>query len=192
MCNAALLFVSMVGLWAGSVYVPSSRHLPRHPRRLHRAARPRSSPPTPPCCSPPAPFWAACWCPPWPRRIGRRGTLAFYFVLMFVCIAVGFGYVFYLRRDALPWFLTVSLLPRHRRRQFRGLHALAAGAVPHRMPRQRLRLRHLVRPFPRRRHHVPGRRRRRPHAHHRHAGGAHFRRLPGRPRAAALGGGNQR
>ena len=39
-------------------------------------------------------------------RIGRRGTLAFFFVLMFVCIVLGFGYTFYLSHDALPWFMT--------------------------------------------------------------------------------------
>jgi MFS family permease len=38
-------------------------------------------------------------------RLGRRGALAFYFALMFLGIAVGFGYVFYLRENALPWFL---------------------------------------------------------------------------------------
>jgi MFS family permease len=38
-------------------------------------------------------------------RFGRRGALACYFVLMFVCIAVGFGYVFYLADQPLPRFL---------------------------------------------------------------------------------------
>ena len=53
-------------------------HRTGHPRRLHRHRSPRDWPPTPPCCSPPAPSWAASSCPPWPRRLGRRGTLAFY------------------------------------------------------------------------------------------------------------------
>jgi MFS family permease len=38
-------------------------------------------------------------------RFGRRASLGFYFVLMFLFIAVGFGYVFYLREHALLWFL---------------------------------------------------------------------------------------
>ena len=46
--------------------------------------------------------------PPLAERIGRRATLGVYFVLMFISIAFGFGYAFYLQRDALPWFL-VSL-----------------------------------------------------------------------------------
>ena len=37
--NAALLLVSMVGLWAGSVYVPSSVTLPGDARRLRRRRR---------------------------------------------------------------------------------------------------------------------------------------------------------
>ncbi len=37
--------------------------------------------------------------------LGRRLTLAFYFVLMLVFISVGFGYVFYLKQEALPWFM---------------------------------------------------------------------------------------
>jgi MFS family permease len=37
-------------------------------------------------------------------RFGRRGALAFYFVLMFTFVGLGFGYVFYLGTNALPWF----------------------------------------------------------------------------------------
>jgi MFS family permease len=105
--NAAFLLISMVGLWAGSVYVPSSV--------TYLAARSG---------------WSAsqgaelasfatmllsvgtilgCLLMPWlAERFGRRGALAFYFALMFVFIAFGFGYAFYLARNALPWFL-VSL-----------------------------------------------------------------------------------
>src|SRR5262249_59087739 len=38
-------------------------------------------------------------------RLGRRVTLAVYFFLMLVSIALGFGYVFYLKSGALFWFL---------------------------------------------------------------------------------------
>jgi nitrate/nitrite transporter NarK len=37
-------------------------------------------------------------------RFGRRASLALYFLVMFVCIALGFGYVYYLGH-ALPWFM---------------------------------------------------------------------------------------
>jgi MFS family permease len=43
--------------------------------------------------------------PPIAERLGRRVTLALYFVVMFLSIAIGFGYVFYLRAGALEWFL---------------------------------------------------------------------------------------
>ena len=102
--NAALLFVSMVGLWAGSVYVPSSiTYLAiRQGMAAADAARIAS--------------WGTmllsagtivgCLAvPALAARIGRRGALGFYFVLMFVCIALGFGYLFYLPQDALPRFL---------------------------------------------------------------------------------------
>ena len=38
-------------------------------------------------------------------RYGRRNSLGFYFALMFVCVAVGFGYIYYLEQHALYWFL---------------------------------------------------------------------------------------
>jgi MFS family permease len=104
-CNAALLFISMVGLWAGSAYVPSSvTYLAtREGFTAAQAARLAS--------------WAimllsagtilgCLLVPTLAGRIGRRGALAFYFVLMFVFIALGFGHVFYLSHDALPWFMT--------------------------------------------------------------------------------------
>jgi len=47
----------------------------------------------------------ACVLMPWlAERLGRRATLALFFACMLVFIAVGFGYVFYLGQNALPWF----------------------------------------------------------------------------------------
>ena len=42
--------------------------------------------------------------PPLAERLGRRVTLGIYFVCMLASIAIGFGYVFYLRQDT-KWFL---------------------------------------------------------------------------------------
>jgi MFS family permease len=39
------------------------------------------------------------------EKLGRRMTLGIYFALMFVFIALGFGYVFYLPQGALLWFM---------------------------------------------------------------------------------------
>jgi MFS family permease len=47
---------------------------------------------------------------PLAERIGRRATLAVYFALMAVSIAFGFGYVFYLETNALPWFICVLFI----------------------------------------------------------------------------------
>ncbi len=104
-CNAALLFISMVGLWAGSAYVPSSITYLATREGFSAAAAARLA------------SWAimllsagtilgCLLVPALASRIGRRGTLAFFFVLMFVCIVLGFGYTFYLSHDALPWFMT--------------------------------------------------------------------------------------
>lgn len=102
--NSVYLLVSMTGLWAGSVYVPSSvtQIAMRSGHDAVSAGRIAS--------------WATmllsgctilgCLAmPPLAERFGRRATLALYFVLMFVSIMFGFGHAFYLERGALPWFL---------------------------------------------------------------------------------------
>ena len=45
--------------------------------------------------------------PPLAEQLGRRLALALYFIVMFLSISVGFGYVFYLTTHALAWFFTV-------------------------------------------------------------------------------------
>jgi MFS family permease len=102
--NAALLLVSMVGLWAGSAYVPSSitylavreGHTPGDAARIASWATMLLSTGT---------ILGCLALPALAARLGRRGALASYFVLMFVCIALGFGYVFYLPENALPRFI---------------------------------------------------------------------------------------
>jgi MFS family permease len=104
MVNAALLFISMVGLWAGSAYVPSSvtflaareGFTPAAAARLASYATMLLSAGT---------ILGCLLLPTLAGRLGRRGSLALYFVLMFVCIAAGFGYLFYLPSGALPPFL---------------------------------------------------------------------------------------
>jgi MFS family permease len=104
MVNAALLLVSMVGLWAGSAYVPSSVTYLANLQGM-----------TPPDAARTA-SWATmllsfgtilgCFVVPGlAERAGRRGALACYFLLMFVCIATGFGHVFYWPQNALAGFL---------------------------------------------------------------------------------------
>jgi MFS family permease len=102
--NATLLFISMVGLWAGSVYVPSSvtflatreGYGAVDAGRIASYATMLLSIGTIAGCLLMAPL---------AERLGRRGALGFYFTLMFVFISVGFGYTFYLRDHALAWFI---------------------------------------------------------------------------------------
>lgn len=96
--NTALLFISMVGLWAGSVYVPSSvRHLagPQGGQIASYATMLLSI----------GTILGCLLLPILAERFGRRITLGLYFLLMFLCISVGFGYLFYLPEHALGWFL---------------------------------------------------------------------------------------
>ncbi len=101
--NSALLFISMVGLWAGSVYVPSSV------RALAGANGSRMASYGTMILSV-GTIVGCLMLPALARRFGRRGALALYFGLMFVCIALGFGWVFYLRHGALPWFMACLFL----------------------------------------------------------------------------------
>jgi len=45
--------------------------------------------------------------PPLAERWGRRWAQAFLFTLMLVSIALGFGWAFYLKQDAIVWFLAL-------------------------------------------------------------------------------------
>ena len=102
--NSIYLLISMTGLWAGSVYVPSSvtqiaartGHNAVSAAHLASWATMLLSASTIVGCLIMAPL---------AERIGRRAVLGLYFALMFVSIVFGFGYAFYLQRGALPWFL---------------------------------------------------------------------------------------
>jgi MFS family permease len=101
--NAALLLVSMIGLWAGSVYVPSSVTYLASNAGFSTAQGARLASYATMLLS--LGTIAGClMLPSLATRYGRRGALAFYFVLMFAFVGLGFGYVFYLGTNALPWF----------------------------------------------------------------------------------------
>ena len=110
--NCALWMVSMVGLWAGSVYAPGAvtQVALRDGYSAADAARIASR----------ATMLLAtgtiigCLCMPlFVDRIGRRGALAVYFALMAISISSGFGYAFYLPNHALqaflPWLFLVGV-----------------------------------------------------------------------------------
>ncbi len=107
-CNSLFVLISMIGLWAGSVYVPSA--VKQLAMRAGRAAE--------------APYLASnatvllsvgtilgCLLTPWMvNRFGRRGALGIFFAFMATFITLGFGYAFYLAESALLWFMTCLFL----------------------------------------------------------------------------------
>lgn len=101
--NAALVLVSMVGLWAGSAYVPSSVTSLAGRAGMGTADAARTASYATMLLS----FGTilGCLALPWLARAGRRRALGCYFLVMFASIATGFGYVYYLDRHALPVFL---------------------------------------------------------------------------------------
>ncbi len=98
--NSALLSVSIVGLWAGSVYVPSSvRAIAVREGHIAGASQLASYATMLLSCGT---ILGCILMPPLGEALGRRGALACYFVVMFGAIAAGFGYLFY---TSLAWFL---------------------------------------------------------------------------------------
>jgi len=103
MVMSGLFLTSIIGLWAGSIYVPTatSQLAVRAGATAAEAARQASyggmilAIGTIIGCIA-APFFA--------ERFGRRKAMATYFVFMAVSIVVAFGYVFYLGEGALTWF----------------------------------------------------------------------------------------
>lgn len=103
--NSFYLLVSIAGLWAGSVYVPTAVNFLSTQSGLSALEATRMSSWATVILS--AGTIAGCVAlPPMAERWGRRWTLAIYFVLMFASIAGTFGYAFYLRENSMTWFLT--------------------------------------------------------------------------------------
>lgn len=103
MVMSGLFLTSIIGLWAGSIYVPTatSQLAVRAGASAADAARQASYAGMVlaigtiiGCIA--APFLA--------ERLGRRKSMAIYFVFMAVSVVLTFGYVFYLGTNALTWF----------------------------------------------------------------------------------------
>jgi MFS family permease len=102
--NMAYLQVSIIGLWAGSVYAPTAvlEICARVGRTGAEASRMAS--------------WGATvlamgsilgclMAPLLAERFGRRAALGTYFTLMLISITGAYGKAFYLQEHALPWFI---------------------------------------------------------------------------------------
>jgi MFS family permease len=107
--NAAYLFISICGLWAGSVYVPSAVSFLSTKQGLNALDATRMSSYATILLSV-ATIFGCVALPPLAERYGRRWTLAAYFLLMAVSIAFGFGYAYYLDQHALGWFLAALVV----------------------------------------------------------------------------------
>ena len=102
--NSTYLLVSIVGLWAGSVYVPASVTQLASRAGFDEAQAARFASYGTMVLSA-GTILGCLLLPVLAERIGRRATLAIYFALMLAFISVGFGYVFYLAERALSWFM---------------------------------------------------------------------------------------
>jgi MFS family permease len=107
--NSSYLLVSIIGLWAGSVYSPSALTFlagkagldARDSARMASLGTIILSVGTVLGCLA-VPLLAERW--------GRRWAQAFLFTLMLVSIALGFGWAFYLKQDAIAWFLALLFI----------------------------------------------------------------------------------
>jgi MFS family permease len=107
--NSLYLLVSIVGLWAGSVYIPPSiteiatrgGYAAADAARLASYGTMLLSVGT---------ILGCVALPPLAEVFGRRATLAMYFAVMFLAISIGFGYIFYRPLALAPFMAVVFFL----------------------------------------------------------------------------------
>jgi MFS family permease len=103
--NAALLTVAIIGLWAGAVYEPTAVIALAKKQGMDAPAAVRMASLATGLLS--IGTILGCLLVPYlAERIGRRATLAIYFVGMAICIWLSFGWAFYLA-DGLAIFITI-------------------------------------------------------------------------------------
>lgn len=105
--NSIYLIVSLIGLWAGSVYVPSAiTYLAGRAGRTSMDAARLASYST--ALLGIATVLTALVVPYVAERLGRRVTLGILFAVMFISIGLAFGHVFYMHTNALAWFMVCA------------------------------------------------------------------------------------
>ena len=105
--NSIYLIASIVGLWAGSVYVPSAvTYLADRTGETASDAAKLASYAT--AILGIGTIIGAVLTPLIARRLDRRSTLAVFFAFMLVFLWLTFGYVFYLGPGALGWFMVCT------------------------------------------------------------------------------------
>jgi MFS family permease len=102
--NSIYLVASIVGLWAGSVYVPSAiTYIADRAGKTAKEAARLASYST--AILGIATIIGALITPLLAKRFDRRTTLGIFFGLMLIFLWLAFGYVFYLPTNALAWFM---------------------------------------------------------------------------------------
>jgi MFS family permease len=104
-----LFMVSIIGLWAGSIYVPTAvtQIAMREGHTATEAARLASYSGAVLSIST---IIGCLLAPILAEAIGRRVAMSLYYVLMFIGIAFGFGSVFYWQNALMPFFILVFIL----------------------------------------------------------------------------------
>ena len=107
--NSIYLIVSLIGLWAGSVYVPAAMTYiaTRGGRTVMDAARLASYSTA---LLGIATVLGALVVALFAERLGRRVTLGIFYCIMLGSIAMAFGHVFYMATGAVGWFLLCAFL----------------------------------------------------------------------------------
>jgi MFS family permease len=104
--NSLFLLVSITGLWASTVYVPTASAF----LATKAGGTPAEAARTSSLATVIVAIGTIIGCAALPilaERFGRLKTLAMYFAMMFLTVSIGFGYTFYLEQNALFWFMLV-------------------------------------------------------------------------------------
>jgi MFS family permease len=105
--NSIYLIVSLIGLWAGSVYVPAAiTYIAARVGRTAMEGARLASYST--ALLGIATVLGALIVPLLGDWLGRKVTLAIFYTIMGLSIWVAFGHVFYMQAGALPWFLVCA------------------------------------------------------------------------------------
>ena len=106
--NSLYLIVSLAGLWAGSVYAPTA--ITFIAQRAGRAADGARLASYSSALIGVTTVLGALIVPFIADWLGRRATLAIFYVIMMAAIWIAFAHVFYMQQNAIPWFLVCSAL----------------------------------------------------------------------------------
>ena len=106
--NSLYLIVSLAGLWAGSVYAPTAMTFIA--QRAGRTAAESAASHLFPALLGITTVLGALIVPFLADWLGRRATLAIFYIVMMFAIWLTFARVFYMQQNAIAWFMVCSVL----------------------------------------------------------------------------------